>query len=369
VTTLSIEECSRFLSLVREIKQDHALYDSHVHPYEVLFDNLTYREAENNSEVLTLEGQSYTPPLVTAYRFSEAGDFDETPRAQRLREISCMLLKKIYGCVGQPVFEHQMELSGIDTSLLLPVAAETTSMEQFNDRLLWVGRHYRDSSRFWTAGSVSGDVKTEDLQGVVAAQQSTHGIKAMKCHPVVTGIDLREFSRKKWVEGLLAACGGCGLPVVLHSGRNNPYWGGPRGDFAALENCQDINFSASRSPVVLAHAGFHRCRLTEMERDGIRILKGILDKHPNVYVDISGLTLQQLKVVVTLISEERILFGSDALYYPQWEAVALTLHALNQLNLPLEKYFLKFAHINPQRAIFQERGHAKPFADQASPVH
>lgn len=351
---LSPEECSRYLAMVKSLRASYPLYDTHVHPYEVLFDRFIYDETAHPG-VLSLTGKTYASPLANNFKFPEIGYFSEDPRSQRLQDISVMLLKNVYAFVGEQVFIDQMELSGIGQALLLPVASESGTPEQMHERLNWVKHYYRDEEKFWTAGSVPGSLEGSELRRYVGNLKAVHRIKAIKCHPVVTGIDLGAGSKKEWLEELLAACGAAELPIVIHGGRNNPYWGGGRGDFGALDHLSGINISSSCRPVILAHAGFHRCKSTEIEGDGLRVLDKMLQSHPNLYIDISGLTLEPLKLVIQNVDANRILFGSDALYASQWEAVILTMHALSESGMDPEKYFLQYASINPRKAIFEDQ--------------
>ena len=351
---LGSEETAEYLAVMQTLRQDHPFYDTHVHPYEVLFDRFSYQDEFSRPGVLSLSGKSYSSPSVRKFQFPELGEFNDDPRSQRLQEISVMLLRKVYGNVGEQVFLDQMALSGIDRVLLLPIAPESGSPGAFGERMRWVKHFYGDEDKFWIAGSIPGAVGGDEMGRYVRALKTDYGIKAIKCHPVVSGIDLSTSARKGWLEMLLAACHESELPLIIHSGRNNPYWGGSRGNFGALENLKDINMSLSGKPVILAHAGFHRCKIGDIEREGLQMLGKMLQAHPNLYVDISGLTFEPLKLVLTSVHSDRILFGSDALYSTQWEAVTMTMHALKELGLALEDNFIKFASTNPRKTIFKE---------------
>ena len=351
---LGPEQTAEYLGVLQTLRSAHQFHDTHVHPYEVLFDRFTYDDRFSSPGVLSLAGKSYTTPAVKSFQFPEIGDFSNDPKSQRLQDISVMLLKKVYGNVGEQVFVDQMTLSGIDRVLLLPIAPESGGPGTFNRRMAWVKQFYSDEDKFWIAGSVPGAVDGKELTPYIRSLKSSYGVRAIKCHPVVSGIDFSSSARKKWLESLLAACHETALPLIIHSGRNNPYWGGSRGDFGALEHLENIDMSISGKPVVLAHAGFHRCKTQEVERSGLAMLDKMLRSHPNLYVDISGLTFEPLKLVVRHVSGERILFGSDALYSSQWEAVTMTMHALKELGMTLEDNFIKFASINPMKAIFKD---------------
>lgn len=366
--TLPPETCASYLAILADIKQHHRLYDVHVHPYEVLFDRFTYLESGATPGVLSVDGKGYNTPSIYHFRFPELGDLGSDHKSLRLQDISVMLLKKVYSYVGSRVFSDQMDLGGIDKALLLPVASELSNAAQFENRLRWVTHHYPDRERFAIAGSVPGSIPTDGLKNYIQNLQTAFNIRAIKCHPVVTGIDLSRPARKQWLEELVRSCGHCGLPLILHSGRNNPYWGGRRTNCAALENMKNINFSVSKAPVVIAHAGFHRCKMSDILSEGMPLLKNLLSTHDNLFVDISGLTFEPLKVVIEQLPTNRILFGSDALYAPQWEAVILTLHALKAKGRRIEDDFIQYASVNPRTLIFEETKHVKYSADQVPSV-
>lgn len=352
---LTPEHVSDYLSLLQAIKSSCPLYDMHVHPYEVLFDRFSYEHGPARPGVLSLAGKSYADPSLSNFHFPEMGDFKDEPRSQRLQDISVMLLKKVYGHVGEQVFIDQMTLSGIDKVLLLPVASESCTPGQFADRMRWVKQFYSNEERFWIAGSIPSAVSAIELGPYVRSLKMAYGIKAIKCHPVVSGIDLSSRSRRDWLEGVLAACSDSKLPLVIHGGRNNLYWGGSRGNFASLEHLKEIDMSLSEESVILAHAGFHRCALPEIQAEGVPMLNQMLKAHRNLYVDISGLGFEPLKLVLGSVNIDRILFGSDALYSPQWEAVTMTLHALKELGMELEENFVQIAHINPKKTLFKDQ--------------
>ena len=104
---LGSEATAGYLAIVQELRPYFQFYDTHVHPYEVLFDRFHYEEEFARPGVLSLTGKSYTTPAVKNFQFPEMGDFNDDPRSQRLQDISVMLLKKVYGNVGEQVFIDQ----------------------------------------------------------------------------------------------------------------------------------------------------------------------------------------------------------------------------------------------------------------------
>lgn len=353
---LGLEQISKYLSILRALKPSCLFYDTHVHPYEILFDKFAYAHSSRPG-VLTLSDTPYRAPSLSPFNFPATAVLDTDPgndqRSPRLREISTMLLRKVYGNVGEQVFSDEMKLSAIDQVLLLPVAPDSGPVSHFDRRMRWVKETYADQDKFWIAGSIPPALSRAEIAPYTKSLKQQYGIKAMKCHPVASGIDLGTGVRSEWLETMLVACGELGLPLVLHGGRYNPYWGGSRGDFGSIEHLKEIDFSLSREAVVLAHAGFHRLSPQEIKLAGLPVLQKMLAAHPNLHVDISGLDFEPLKQVLQSVESDRILFGSDTLYYRQWETVAMAMHALKELGMELEQSFVQIASINPKRVIFK----------------
>jgi predicted TIM-barrel fold metal-dependent hydrolase len=355
VKGLGSEENSWYLSALRTLRSSCRFYDVHVHPYEILFDRFSYDSDYSNPLLLNLPGKSYTAPSLSQFQFPETAEFNDEPRSQQLRDISVMLLRRVYGSVGEQVFVDQMNLSAVDQVLLLPAAPDSSDAPPFDDRMRWVKKLYGNQEKFWIAGCIPPSVSGEEIRQCAANQQQQYGIKALKCHPVVSGIDLGTTKRKEWLEMMLLACRQLKLPLLIHGGRNNPYWGGSRGNFGSIGHLKEINFSLSQHPVILAHAGLHRCSIREIKQEGLPILKKMLESHANLYIDISGIGFEPMKLVLQSVESDRIIFGSDALYVPQWEAVTMTMHALKELGMQWEERFVQLASINPKRIIFKDQ--------------
>ena len=368
MTGLTVAQCSEYLSIVQRLRFSCRFYDLHVHPYEMLFDRFSYHPDLSAAEVLSQSGKSYHPPAAADFKFPETSDLGDGPRSQRLLDIAVMMLGKVYGSVGGPVFRDHMELAGIDRALLLPVPLEGVGGVEFLERMRWVKEFYGDEERFWIAGGVPASVPAEEIRCYARELKQRYGIRALKCHPVVSGHDLGTLEGRQWLEMLLLACRELKLPLVLHGGRHNAYWGGERGDFGSLSHFQEINFSLSSQPVVIAHAGVHRCSSGEISEECLPVLRRMLSRHDNLYLDTSGIGFEPLKLVLQGIDLDRLFFGSDALYLLQWQAVALTMHALKELGMKQEESFVQLASSNPGRIIFKDQSHDRLIADQVEPV-
>lgn len=345
------QEASSYLSCVKALKKSHRFYDVHAHPYEVLFDKFSYEQEPARRGVLRLAGKAkaYAPPTIHEAPLSESDDAVPIDPVM-LQRISQMQLTRTYGHVGAPVFDDEMELSGVDRALLLPVAPAEGNLAA---RLRWVKELYPDPQKFWVAGSVSGAVDGDALPSHLVMQRHEHGIKAVKCHPVVSAIDLGSSRGRGWLEMLLCGCGAVELPLVIHTGSNSPYWGGERGGFASLSHLKAIDWALSCAPVVLAHGGIYRCSPQEAE-GWLPTLTRMIETHDNLFLDLSGVGVRHLKLLVKNIPIERLLFGSDALYISQWVAMAKVMHAFTEAKMKAEECIIRVASVNPAHVIFRE---------------
>lgn len=348
---LAAEKTRRHLDAVAGVRQSHRLYDVHAHPYEILFDRLSYRPDPASPGVLTVPGGAYAPPAPGRFDYPDpaAGALP----GGRLREISAMLFQRVYGSVGARVFLDHMDLAQIDTALLLPVPSDSGDWRRFDSRMAWLNEAYGDRGRLAIAGSIPVSLRGDEMAGYAKALRKRYGISALKCHPVVSAIDLGESAGRGWLESMLCACGELGLPLFVHAGRYNPYWEGPRGGFGALAHLREIDFSLSSEPVILSHAGLHCVPGPQVEEE-LSILVRMLERHGNLAVDLSGLGLPALRRLMTSVPLERILFGSDALYIPQWQAVAMTVQAIEESGMRIEETFVQLASSNPKRTVFKD---------------
>ena len=123
--------------------------------------------------------------------------------------------------------------------------------------------------------------------------------------------------------------------------------------YAALGNLCQINWSITSTPVVISHAGMMGHSLHEIN-DLMDLLMRILSTHNNVIVNISALDLDALKLILQKIDRDRIVFGSDAFYFPQWTAAVKLFRALEETRSNVEEAFIKIAGDNPAKFLLQK---------------
>ena len=339
---------ARSLSMVAEIRADWTTYDLHLHPTEVAFNFCDYTEHDEISGLFSSGRTAYAPPSMDQIGEQwERGGKDEV-QFQRLG-IAKMFLQKAYAHTGPRVFEDSFEISGIDKGMLLTVAPRTRGF----DRQMEVTRQmFGNRERFRIAGSVPNDIQNGHIEGFLRRAAMEKGIAAVKIHPNISGLNPAAAEGKERLEYIGDACGLLGLPLIIHTGRSN-FVDAPFRGFGDLRNLRDLNWS-SKTAVVLAHGGAYGYPLREVEEDIIPILKGILNKHPNTFVDVSALSCEKMKVLLSHVGTERIMFGSDALYENQCIMLAGMVCALEETGKKAELDLVTVLSQNPGTYIFKE---------------
>jgi len=341
----------KYLSAVKEMSFTHKFYDVHVHPYEVVFDKFIYPYGSDKSGVISLSKDGYSIPKTSEMVLDGLMNKVKTADITSLKNITMMRLRYIYGHIGGKVFSDHMELSGINKVLLLPVASSHGEVEE---KMIMVRSLYSDNNKFWVAGSVPNTIRNDEICNYVMRMRRDFNIKAIKVHPIITGINLNSEKGKDRLLYILDACGNNYLPFVLHCGDRSDIYEYERGGYALIENIKDIAWGISRSPVVIAHAGLYQCDNIEIQDKVLSVLDNMTSQHDNLYVDISGIGFKSLRKVLTRIDIDRILFGSDALYELQWKKAVTLMYALNDLKMRSEDCYVRISSINPSRIIFKE---------------
>lgn len=346
---LNIAQVRKYLDDIKHIKQSHALADVHVHPFEVIFSGLKYRKKAVDGRFYSQNESTYKPPEIADVR--TAG----TPSAacwnlvnENVRKKYLMFnLGKLYHHTGRQVFLDQMAVSGIDTVLLLPVSRPDSANDE---QLELLAAMFGDDSRFALGYAVARNVSRDRIAGKVARAASRHHVRAVKIHPAITGINVCERSGLEHVEAILGACREHDLRVVVHGGRSPEVQTRETITYGELDRLERVDWSLAGNPVVIAHAGVYGYDESEAG-PCLATLQRIMARHDNVMVDVSGLRHGLLCLVLAKIDPQRILFGSDALYCPQWRALVNLYHALQQTGSRTDGLFVKIASTNPVRVI------------------
>lgn len=240
-----------------------------------------------------------------------------------------------------------MQLSEVDRILLLPVSGEGMPMDE---QMSMMAEMFGDNKRFAFGYSVPSDIENSQIGVAIEDAVRQYDVKAIKIHPAISDINLQKRDGLERVESILRVCHEHGLSVVIHGGKSPDIAAAEKSVFGELSCLERVNWSLSGNPVVIAHAGVYGCSENVME-PLVKSLCNIMLKHDNVMVDFSGVHYKNFKVLLNSVDPDRVVFGSDSLYYRQWESIVLLYHGLKHFFSNADEQFLKIACINPTRIL------------------
>jgi predicted TIM-barrel fold metal-dependent hydrolase len=218
-----------------------------------------------------------------------------------------------------------MDICGISDALLLPVVGRAEEIDVQMARL--VG-HSSATNCLHIAYCVPNSVELADIASHLRQAVEEYRIEAVKIHPNVSRIDLRHEAGRARVESIVRSCGELDLPVIIHGGRSPMLFDEPAGEFAVLENLARVDWHTARSAVVISHFGSYGFDDGELSQESEK-LSALLERHPNLMTDTSGLPYHTLIKMIPAVDSERILFGTDSLYVLMWQSVVTLMCALN----------------------------------------
>ncbi len=350
---LARNEVTKYLESIKDIKKSYALFDMHVHPFDVMCDGFTYTQNLQHEGIYSGNSSQYTPPATGQLKISQLPEMTSQQLNPGLREkMAILTARRLYAHTGTKLFADHMQLSGIDKILLLPVLRTDEADDRQMEMLC---RMFGADDRFALGYCIPNSVANNEISNLVRDAVHSYKIKAIKIHPNITEIDLSESSGKERVEYILEAASKTGLKVVIHGGRSTGTKDPRAASYGILKNLQHIDWGKTNQAVIIAHAGTYGHDLSQIKAEVLPLMNKLLSRHSNVFVDVSGLELEAIKAIVTSIDMDRIFFGSDALYNSQWSSVVKLMHVL-QSNAPnYEECFIKIASLNPAGHFFAEK--------------
>jgi predicted TIM-barrel fold metal-dependent hydrolase len=345
--TLEPREVRESLEDVQRFKGPLRFYDVHVHPFDVIFQSLRYRQLPDQAGVYGHDGSPFIAPQVGPVRLR--GPI--LPEPSYRPAFFMVVVRRLFRHTGPRVLGEQMALAGIDRTLLLPVAPATGSNEW---EMNAIHEMFGNDPRFLVAVSVPNSVPLSGIAPYISRYVATRGVRAVKLHPAITGIDLGSGSGRQRAEAMLDGCRESGVPLIVHGGRSYPVRDPKVGLYACIQNLARIKWRDARVPVVIAHAGCYGCALEEMEREVLPTLETMVSANENLLVDTSALEHDALALVLERVGIDRLLFGSDALYEPPWSAMVKLTMALRVNRMDPEASLRRVAGLNPSRFLSLE---------------
>lgn len=151
------------------------------------------------------------------------------------------------------------------------------------------------------------------------------GAKGMKFHPVFQTIAPDDPRSLK----LFSACARRGLPILSHTSASGSE---PKiiGRFGRLDKFIPAVRAASGVPFILGHSGMG---------DQYKKAIDLAARFENVYLEISGQPIDNLKLMFEKVPHHKILFGTDWPFYPTWFQLAKVLIA-TEGDIPLRRKVL-----------------------------
>jgi len=343
------DKITKYFNIIKEIKTYWKLYDIHMHPVEVIFGRMSYQENMDEKGLFSLSKRRYIAPSLDILEKQKSSN-EIIACINRRPKILPMLLQNTYAHTGPRVFRKYFEINYIDKGLMLPVAPVEGPVKKQMDLCY---RIFKDDECFCMAGSVPNTVLNQDVESFLRDELERYKIIAVKVHPNITGINLGTPEGKERLECIIEAGSHLKIPVIIHAGRS-PFLNSKRAEFGSFANFQDINFDAE-VPIILAHGGGYESSFAEVHRDILPMLTKLLTNVSNLLIDISALNHEVIKLFLSKIETERILFGSDALYQNQSIMLMNLLYALELSGLKFNDSLIKILSKNAASKIFMEK--------------
>lgn len=203
-------------------------------------------------------------------------------------------LEQVLPMLSEDALLRQMDEAGIERSVLFALYCPILKASNAFVRDACA----RHPDRFW--GYASVDPHDPRAPEVLEEAVTEYGLKGLKLHPPLQGFYPND--RKLWP--LYAKAEALGIPVVLHVGCT------PFGHLVRLDQAQpllldEVACAFPRLPIVLPHLGTLWHHETFM----------LVEKHPNVYVDMAAYPYELRELVtpsiVQRIGRHKWLFGTD----------------------------------------------------------
>jgi len=333
-----------FLGWAREISRTHPFMDFHVHPFDVFSGDIGY-QADVNIKGLFFKGTAiYKPPTFESNEESLSSRFQTGLDNSRALLLASRL---IYNHTGPKVFTDQLDLAGIAGALLLPVVRvpdAAMNMVEVAEKM------FQQENRLHLACPFPVGISPNNLFSYYSEGKKINKICAIKIHPNLVNLDPLTRTGKELIEATLIAAGELELPVVVHGGITSGLSFPESKVYGTLDRLAKINWNLSTSPVIIAHAGCYGLTEEEMT-SALPIINRLMDKYPHLLADTSALSLPILQLLLAKVNRNRLIFGSDALYFKVWKAWVMFLQALRSVSLYPDDDLIRIASLNPAQCL------------------
>ena len=344
LTNLPRDEVRRQLQRIETIRADATVIDAHVHPFEVFLGEARYAAHPDLPGVHSTSPSEYRPPDVAPIK--EAAAPSRPTDAALQAKLFLLTVRRLYAHTGPRVIGDQLALAGVDRAVLLPVA-----LPGRGDPFPAMAAMFGEDPRFVLGYCPPPHLADDDIGDAVRDAVQNHGAAVLKVHPSVSAIPLADDPGIQRLECILDASRANGVGVVIHGGLS-PQCADPdavaHGELTRLRN---VDWSITDQPVIVAHAGAFGHRIDEVIGDVLPRLLTLMERHDHLMTDLSGLDVPTLVAVLERLDLDRVVFGSDALYFAPWEAMVRFALALEEAVSDVDEAFLKVTSLNPTRLL------------------
>jgi len=351
------------LEYLKEIKGTNTFYDLHVHPFEVMHAPFEYHPSPAGKDLFSAGSAAYVPPEIENLRLSTGVDRTDKRFDHKLRaKVALLTSRRIYAHTGPKALDDLMALCAIDKALLLPVMRPD---ETGDGQLRTMREMFGGDERFMFGCCLPNDIPNDKITDHLKLVKDEFAVKVLKIHPAVTNIDLSNIKGIDRVEAILDASRKTGLKVIIHGGRSLDCENRHAVDYGTVYNLQHVNWSITPETVVVAHAGCYGYPVCEVQEQVLPQMERLLERHPHLVVDTSGVGFDALCHMLEHLGPRRIVFGSDAFYEKQWATFVKLWCALKSTVLNPEEDLLRIASINPDNLLRLKIDHAQNRYDRS----
>lgn len=332
------------LEWAREISTRHPFMDFHVHPFDVFSGDIGYQADPNIKGLFYKTKSVYKPPSLESSEESVNSSFQAGFSNSRALLLASRL---IYNHTGPKVFTDQLDMAGIAGALLLPVVRVPDAAMNMVGVAVKI---FQQEKRFHLACPFPVGLAADELASYYSTAKKSKQIWAIKIHPNLIGLDPLTKTGKDLIEATLICAGQLKLPVVVHGGYTSGLSSPEPMVYGSLDRLANINWNITSCPVIIAHGGCYGLNEADMT-SAIPILNGLLDKAPHLLADTSALNLPALQLLLANVDRNRLIFGSDALYFKVWKAWVDFLQALRQVSPCPDDDLIRIASMNPANCL------------------
>ena len=293
------------LSRFQEVKKQAGLifYDTHFHPHDVFGFHSAHIEHQDDLQV------ENNPTLLERFHYNS---FSLTLLEILFRRVPRYIqkeIKKRFKITDQEFLLKTLTDASMDNAVLVPIYPKVSPQSLYS---------VLDSPRFLRLGSVNFDLEEKELERDLYSQVELYSIRGIKLHPNIQLFYPHPSLNPSVFESKLNAVYRFAekhkLYLLFHGGISFVPTGSTfeKREYALLKHF----FSNRRSfiqdlriPVVIAHLGVYNVRNPNLD------LVLHLAKYKNVYFDTAGVNPAHISTFLKRCGIEKLLFGSDALYF------------------------------------------------------